>query len=167
MNFYTQDTDGSIIAFAGWKFDQDALETDREIISGRNGKLYFQGSEPPLPLSEARAERLSELDAAFRRAETVGWLQSSLGFPIDANERANRDTDGLIATMEATGTASTYFCDRDNVMREVTLADVRTMRLEIIAYGQRLYAAKWQLREHINALQSVEDLLAVEIKLES
>ena len=116
--------------------------------------------EPPT-LEEARAAKLEEINAAFERAGAAGHVTSSLGFEIDANERANRDTEGLITVLSATGAAGTLFCDYNNVMREVTLDDLKTIRLEIIAHGQALYAKKWLLREAVNAAQSVEEIQAV------
>ena len=116
--------------------------------------------EPPT-LEEARAAKLEEISAAFERAGENGHVTSSLGFEIDANERANRDTEGLITVLTATGVTGTMFCDYNNVMREVTLDDLKTIRLEIIAHGQALYAKKWVLRETVNAAQTVADIQAV------
>lgn len=119
---------------------------------------------PPLPLEDVRAAKLAELTSAFEAAEAGGHCVSSLGFEVDATERANRDVGGLIVSMSQAGApASTYFCDYTNQMRGVTLADLRILQLEIIAYGQQLYARKWQLREAINAATSVAELEAVEI----
>ena len=113
------------------------------------------------PLENARTAKLAEISAAFAAAEATGHLLSSLGFTIDANERANRDTDGLITILEATGGASTYFCDHNNVMREVSLEDVKTIRLEIIRHGQELYAKKWALRSAAEHAASIEELEAI------
>ena len=112
-------------------------------------------------LDEVRAAKLTEINAAFERAGAGGHVMSSLGFEIDANERANRDTEGLITVLSATGAAGTIFCDYNNVMREVTLNDLKTIRLEIIAHGQALYAKKWLLREAVNAAQTVAEVQAV------
>ena len=116
--------------------------------------------EPPT-LEEARAAKLAEINAAFERAGETGHVMSSLGFEIDANERANRDTEGLITVLTATGAAGTMFCDYNNVMREVTLEQLKRLRLEIIAHGQALYAKKWLLREAANAAQTVAEVQAV------
>lgn len=109
------------------------------------------GENPyPPTLEQARAVKLLELNAAFERAERNGHLMSSVGCEINADETANRNISGLITRMEETGEPSTLFCDYHNQMWQVTLADLKTMQLEVIRYGQGLYATKWRLRQQIN-----------------
>ncbi|GHV57101.1 hypothetical protein FACS189460_3070 [Deltaproteobacteria bacterium] len=69
MTYYTTDENGRITAFADQPFAETALATDREIVRGRDGGLYFAGEEPqPTPEEEA-AEA-----AAARRAEIQAEL---------------------------------------------------------------------------------------------
>ena len=117
-------------------------------------------------LAGARAEKLVQLGDAFEHVQQFGHFGSSLGFEVDANERANRDVAGLITVLEATGQTETQFCDYGNVMRTVTLAQLGTLQLEIIVYGQMLYARKWELRDSISAAQTPEAVAAIEINFD-
>jgi len=117
-------------------------------------------------LDNARAEKLIALNEAWLVAEASGVVQSSVGFAIDANERANRDINGLITGMEATGQTSTIFCGADNSFHDVSLEDLKTMLLEIIQYGQRIYAVKWQIRIAIEQAKSMEELAAINVSFE-
>lgn len=119
-----------------------------------------------LSLEDARAAALSSLSSAFAAAEAAGKVMSSAGFVIDATERSNRDIEGLITSMEATSTQETTFCAADNGFHTVTLEQLRTMRLEVIAHGQALYARKWELRTAIESAQSVEAVQAVDISFD-
>lgn len=120
--------------------------------------------EPELPtLEEARASALARLDIAFAAAEASGKVTSAAGFVIDATERSNRDIEGLITRMEATGTPEAAFCAADNSFHTVTLEQLRAMRLEVIAHGQALYARKWELRTAIETAESTEAVQAVRI----
>lgn len=119
-----------------------------------------------MTLEEARATALARLDAAFSAAEASGKVMSSAGFVIDATERSNRDIEGLITSMEATSTPETTFCAADNSFHTVTLEQLRTMRLEVIAYGQALYTRKWTLRTAIETAPNVEDVQAVDINFD-
>ena len=56
------------------------------------------------------------------------------------------------------------FCCYDNTFRAVTLADLKTMQIEVILSGNELYAQKWAFREAINAAQSKEELEAIAIE---
>ena len=119
----------------------------------------------PGPTPEGvRTKKLGELSQKHHEAEEIGVIQSSLGFPIDANERANRDVSGLISQMEMTSVDKTQFCDANNDFHEVTLDNLKTMQLELIQYAQSLYATKWQLRAAIEAAKTVDELNAIDIK---
>ena len=61
--------------------------------------------------------------------------------------------------LEATGEEQTMFCDADNNMQPVTLENLKTMRLEVIQYGQALYAKKWAMR---TAIEGAKDFAAVD-----
>ena len=113
---------------------------------------------------EVRTKKLGELSQKHHESEEIGVIQSSLGFPIDANERANRDVSGLISQMEMTGLDKTQFCDANNDFHEVTLDNLKTMQLELIQYAQSLYATKWQLRAAIEAAKTVDELNAINIE---
>lgn len=117
----------------------------------------------PTP-KEVRTKKLEELSQKHHEAEESGILQSSIGFPIDANERANRDVSGLISQMEMTGLDKTQFCDANNDFHEITLDSLKTMKLELIQYAHSLYATKWQLRAAIEAAKTVDELNAIDIK---
>ena len=119
---------------------------------------------PGPTLEGTRAEKLELLKVKHVNAEKVGIVHSSLGFPVDANERANRDISGLISQMEITDLNKTQFCDANNDFHEVTLDNLKTMKLELIQYAQSLYATKWQLRAAIEAAKTVDELNAIDIK---
>ena len=119
--------------------------------------------DPAERLALARASKAAALNEAFEHAEKFGHFGSSLGFEVDATERANRDVAGLISLLESTGQAETLFCDYGNAMRGVTLAGLKTLRLELIVHGQMLYARKWMLREAIAAAPDTGALDGIEI----
>lgn len=120
--------------------------------------------KPEKPLDTLREEKLSELAAAFSAAEADAHLTSSLGFDINAGERAKRDIDALIQLLEYnTMLEAVEFCCYDNSFKSVTLADLKTMQVEVILSGNDLYAQKWAFREVINAATSKAELEAIAI----
>lgn len=155
--------------------DYDALRQgmlpDGEPVANADGKGYVQNFKiVPLDderlaqnLAKYKGDALDRLDAAWLEAEKKGKLASSAGFEIDATDRANRDIAGLITMLEQTGQTDTSFCGADNVMRPVTLDQLKAMRLEVIQYGQGLYAKKWALREAIEGAASFEAVDAVNV----
>ena len=53
--------------------------------------------------------------------------------------------------------------DAKNVGHEVTLDQLKTLQLEIIASGNAAYQEKWKLRDAIEAATTKEELDAIEI----
>lgn len=147
------------------------MQPDGEAVLNADGSGYVQNFKVvPLSADEIAAnleiykgEALARLKTAWLEAEQNGRLDSSVGFAIDANERANRDIGGLITKLEDTGEEQTMFCDADNNMRPVTLENLKTMRLEVIEYGQAIYAKKWAMRTAIEKAASFEEVDAVNI----
>lgn len=117
-------------------------------------------------LDNAKQMKLDALHEAWLLAEASGTVESSAGFAIDATERANRDIEGLITSMENGSADSAVFCAADNSFHPVTLAQLKEMRLAIIRYAQALYARKWELRTAIGQAQTFGELDAVTISFE-
>ena len=126
-------------------------------IIKENNKFIIKAIPEP-SLEELKKNKLQELNQKFLEAEENGTLDSSVGFTIDATERSNRDIDGLIKSLEATKQDNTRFCAADNTFHEVTLDNLKTMQLEVITYGQKLYAKKWMFREQINNAETKDDI---------
>ena len=126
---------------------------------------YFEAPElPEETLETKKAAKLEELGVMFAKAEAEAYLTSSLGFVINAGEKANRDIDGLVKLMEAMPDMQTVdFCCYDNSFKSVTLADLKTLQVEVILSGNALYAQKWAFRNTINAATTKEELDALQI----
>ncbi len=149
--------EGTHFVWGGGGWDIISEEQYERILAAENARH----------LAKAKADKMTCLNSAWLAAEAVGVVDSSVGFAIDATDRANRDLEGLIISMEAGGIASTTFCDAANCFHEVSLDQLKIMRLEVIAHGQQLYARKWQLRMAIENAQAIDDLEAIAIDFES
>lgn len=131
------------------KLDEEAAAAEAEYNSFENVK----------------ARKLGDLNSglAEARADSTVSIMSSVGFEINANSTANENISGLITMMESTGTETTQFMAFDNTMQTVTLANLKTMQLELVAWGQALYAYKWTVRSAIEAAETAEEVNAIEI----
>lgn len=124
---------------------------------------------PEKTVDEVRTEKLQALDSAFNAWYMDGaTLKSSLGFEADSDSRAMQDVNGLVTAAEAMAAAETaetklIFMDANNQGHEVGLAELETLRLEIIQAGQAAYQEKWKLRAAIEAAKTKEELDAIEI----
>ena len=124
---------------------------------------YFEKPEIPQEqdISTKKAAKLEVLKASFLEIVDSAFVISSLGFRADAGQRAYRDVDGLITQMEEEKIITKSFRDYDNVVHELTLTDLKTLRLEIIKNGEFLYRQKWGYEQHIASANSIEDLDAM------
>ena len=112
---------------------------------------------PQLPELEAyKEQRKIELNTLHEAAEKEAHILSSLGFEIDANDRANRDVTGLLVTTEEGEQVA--FMDYSNQAHMVTRADLLVMQKEIIENAQYLYSQKWTFRAQIEACETSEAL---------
>ena len=80
------------------------------------GTPYEDGQfvSPPVytpTLEEAKAEKLEAVKTAFLAASEAAHCMSSVGFEIDANETANRDSNGPIVVEQARGKESEQIRD--------------------------------------------------------
>ena len=116
--------------------------------------------------AEERQKKLMALHNEFERLQNEAWLISSLGFKIDANEKANRNVDGLIKLLEAKDVTQTVmFMDYNNEVHPVNYENLKTMQIEIIINGNNLYAKKWEIRTALLACTTLEEVDAIEIDL--
>ena len=143
--------------------DQIASYEDNEIEQGHDGNWYEKGHAPQKPLDELKAEKLAELNDAFETASREAHCPSSLGFEINADETANRNVSSLIVALEATGEESVPFCAYDNTFHSLTVTQLKTLQLDIIAHARAIYAWKWALREAIAAAKTRDELEAIEL----
>lgn len=123
---------------------------------------------PEQTVEEARSEKMRALDSDFTSwYEDGATLKSSLGFEADSDSRAMQDVNGLVVAAESSATFSEtglIFMDANNEGHQVSLEDLKTLQLEIIAAGNAAYQEKWKLRDAINAATSKDELEAIEIK---
>ena len=111
------------------------------------------------PIEHLKTRMLNELNTAHEKAESEAYVVSSLGFTIDADNRANRDIDGILKTI---GNGTVMFCDYENEFHELNRAQCETLQVEIIQNAQALYAQKWAYRAQVEGAESVDELNAIE-----
>lgn len=143
----------------------DKFKDDDETLTLKRGEedlSWYMERVPEKTLEEVRQEKLNELNSKFSQVESSAYVESSLGYTIDANETANRDLEGLTTVMSEDETR--YFCDYNNKMHPVTRSDCLTMRKEVIANCQNLYTQKWLMRDQIEKAQTKEELEKIQIE---
>lgn len=161
MNFYIgQIFEGEYPPEAADWCNEGGKATIDELEQTTEGVRRFQIVAVPEPtLDEVKVRKLNELNAAHEAAEAGAHVVSSIGFTADANDRANRDIEGILKTI---GDGTVMFCDYDNEFHELNRSQCETLQIEIIQNAQALYAQKWAYRVQVEGAESVDELNAIE-----
>lgn len=117
---------------------------------------------PEYLVSQARKNKLEELEIKFNDALENGHMTCSFGVEIDANNDALRNVGNLLLVMGADD--KELFCDYNNQFHELTRIQVELLQKEIIGYIKGLYAKKWAFREQINTLTTPEEVDSIVIE---
>ena len=116
-------------------------------------------------LENVISRKLDELNAKLEKtkASSAAHITSSTGYVVNANTTAKQNIDGLITAMEAQSLNTVNFMTFDNTLAELTLAQLKTIQLELISYGNNLYTRKWNLRKQIEACTTKAEVDAIVI----
>lgn len=122
------------------------------------------------PLDDLTVEQLKEncqvaMNAAFTeyRNSSKTYIDSSLGFPVNANEVAYQNIDGCLLQAQQ-GSASlseegkVAFTDFNDNLQMLTAEQLTQLKLEVSENDSRAYGVKWMYRQQIDALNNKEQL---------
>lgn len=113
-------------------------------------------------LAEAKAVKIADIRSAFAAAEANGFVDSTLGFRIDATRRSIDDIEGLIDLVSSGAmTAPVTFRGYDNTYHNLSLDQLNTLRIEAKGRGPILYAKKWELEAAVDKALTVEEVQTI------
>lgn len=116
-----------------------------------------------ITLDFKKSGKLEILTNKFKEILETAYLLSSLGFYINAGERAKGDVDGIITQMESENIETKMFMDYEDIVQIITLEEAKTLQLEIIKNGEFIYQQKWELRNRIKNASSIEEVDQIQI----
>ena len=123
---------------------------------------YDEINTPYIPtFEEQKAAKLGEGKMAFEEASANAHFMSSAGFEINADEKANRNIEGLVLVLKPE--ESTLFRSYDNSFHKVTKEQLEMMRKEIAVNSQRLCQIKWQIEAAIDVAETLDELNAINV----
>lgn len=127
---------------------------------------YFEKPEPLIDydsLDFKKQGKMERLNTLFTIHDDSAYIMTSLGFRVNAGERAKQDINGLVITMEADKTSSIEFMDFDNILQLITLDELKTIQVEVIKNSSMVYQQKWEIRDRIQSAETIEELDAIDI----
>src|SRR5574344_457254 len=132
----------------------DIKETDREIVNN----VFTDTTEYLNTKREELLNQVSEIASSFEQVENHDmYLASSIGFRVNADQKALRNIDVLINLNVTT------YRDYDNVNHNVTIDDLKIIKSEIEQNAMNLYQQKWAYQDLINNAKTIESLNSIEV----
>lgn len=122
------------------------------------------------PLDDLTVEQLKEncqvaMNAAFTeyRNSSKTYIDSSLGFPVNANEVAYQNIDGCLlqaqqGSVSLDGEGKVAFTDFNDNLQMLTAEQLTQLKLEVSENGSRAYGVKWTYRQQIDSMSDKEQL---------
>lgn len=137
-----------------WQAEKARLNAEEEAKEAEYNKV-----------ENVKSRKLARLNSALNavKASSGASIKSSTGYTVNANTTAKQNIDGLITAMTAQNLSTVNFMTFDNTLVQLTLDQLKTIQLELISYGNNLYARKWELRNAIEACTTKEEVDAINI----
>jgi len=111
----------------------------------------------------AKAHKERELFFKYEDKEPKSVISSSLGFDIDADHKAKDNISSLIEYMKKKEITKEEFRDAHNEFHPVSVADLETIKDEIIEAGLSYYKTKWATQKAIKDAKTSKEVEAVEV----
>lgn len=122
---------------------------------------------PAMIFAENKTAKLAAVSSAFA-AHCKGAFECSLGWPMQFGEADVQKMEGAIRLLEADESQAPYVVDADDTLHTgVTIANMKTIQLEMMQHYAGAYLRKQQLRAEISACTTQAALDAVEITWEA
>ena len=140
-------------------FSEITTDTDWKKL----GVTVSEYKEPEKTFDELKSDKLAELTAIASKFDNQlvnneMVIKSSLGFSINADLRSQNNLRGLIAV----GVEPVNYVTADNSVQSLSLEQLNILLNECTLNGQSLYLQKWEYKEQIEHVQTVDELNAIE-----
>ncbi len=142
------------------EFEKWNIENGYQIVE--NGD-YYESLIPEQTFSQKRGSKLCVVESSFNN-RIQGSFYCSLGWPMQFDRADTLAVEGAIQLLKATGQTEGYLTDANDASHdEGPLSTMEAVKVEMLAAYAACHAHKQELRAAINAVQTEEELNAIEI----
>ena len=165
--FYTI-KDGKIEQSADWKFAEDCLETEKEIVRAWDGALYFEDEVPIKPLENIKNTKIAELKQARDTAEQGGFKYLGKVFDSDATscQRVSCAAQtAMVCKLNSVPFQITWTC-KDNTTIELNENETIGMVPALAEHSNSVHQKYNALKEAVNEAETEEEVEAITWEIE-
>lgn len=111
-------------------------------------------------LKQAKEQKLKELSQKLKDEiqEKAGGLEVSGVGVVDCGRAHLENVSNLISYLQSSGVDNVAFRMHDNTAKNLSLEQLKTIKVALIEAGLSLYAKKWQMEALINEASSIKEL---------
>lgn len=141
----------------------DSIEqTDKEVITAWDGKMYFKGEEPEKPLDDLKAAKREEINKARDAAEQGGFEYMGKVFDSDpvSCQRISCAAQAMQAVVVAEGQPEptiTWTC-QDNSTIDLTPAELMGLVQALAMHSNSCHEKATALKLQIEAAETAEEI---------
>lgn len=155
--YYLSNDDGTISSFAPYKFDENAIKADEEIVQGYDGKYYFASKCPEQPLEELKEAKRAEINTA-RDAEEQGGF-SYMGKVFDSDQvSCIRMMGASQALSNAPAETSITWTCQDNTTINLNGTEFAGLVVALATHSNTCHQKATELKAQIEKATSAEEL---------
>lgn len=158
--YYIANDDGTISSFAGYKYDENALQAEEKIVQGYDGRYYFESTCPTQPLEELKLAKRAEINKARDAAEQGGFEYMGKVFDSDqvSCQRISCAAQAMqMAVMSEEVPTITWTC-QDNSTIDLTAQELVGLVVALAEWSNSCHQKATALKAQIEACQTKEEL---------
>ena len=155
-----------VLPYAFTKNENERSEAVFDFINSNSIEIQDYVA-PVVDIEDVRNAKLSEISritGSFEQSKCEGmYIDSSLGFRINADRRSQQNIEGLIKVL---GDNKTMFKDYNDKFHQLGVTELQTLLVECIQNGLNLYSQKFAMQVAISGMETVEAVNGFEIRFE-
>ena len=130
-----------------------------------SGYYIFDGtnytSDESKDLEELKNQRMDEIVNKFNDLMLSGTFESSLGFTADNRRGDGKDDKDNVNSLIELGQEPVFFRDHDNQFHSLLIADLTTLKQEMIQDGLSKYQWKWNKENEVMSTSDINALFDI------
>ena len=155
-----------VLPYAFTKNENERAEAVFDFINSNSIEIqdYVASVVDIEDVRNAKLSEISRITGSFEQSKCEGmYIDSSLGFRINADRRSQQNIEGLIKVL---GDNKTMFKLYGNEFRELGVTELQTLLVECIQNGLNLYSQKFAMQAQVMILKTIEEIEKFEVKFE-
>lgn len=158
--YYIANDDGTISSFAGYKYDENALQAEEKIVQGYDGRYYFASKCPKQPLEELKLAKRAEINKARDAAEQGGFEYMGKVFDSDQVSCQRISCAAQAMSLSSRDAKITWTC-QDNSTIDLTAEQLAGLVGALAQHSNACHQKATKLKADVDKAKTAEEVEAI------